>query len=242
MTRSDQSSLFARRELIRFGLGGFSALSVSELIGNRCAAAESGHCHWGQQLLLARRLVESGVDLLMAQLGGELCGRVGNWGDHAVNVNCFEAIRYWLQFMDKAVAALVEDIIERGLSQRVPVVVTGEYGRTPKISYQKSTGKRIGSAPAGTTQPGRDHWPRATLILLAGSGLTPGQVIGRTDICGEDATERILGRGDFMATMYRHLGVDYESVSFTDYSGRPVPVMLSDGKLIPEFSHAGKAV
>lgn len=199
-----------------------------------------GRNRWGQQLLLARRLVESGVDLVTAQLGGELCGGVGNWDDHAVNANCFEAIKYRLQFMDKAVAALIEDIYDRGLDQRVMVVVTGEFGRTPKISYQKSTGKRIASAAPGTTQPGRDHWPRATSILFAGGGMQTGQVVGQTDIRGEDPTERIVGRGDFMATLYQHLGVDYAGTSFKDYSGRPIPVMLSDGKPIPELGRASR--
>jgi len=194
-----------------------------------------GRNRWGQQLLLARRLVESGVDLVTAQFSGELCGGVGNWDDHAVNANCFEAIKYRLAFFDQAVAALIEDIYDRGLHRRVMVVVTGEFGRTPRISHKKSTGKRIGSAEAGTMQPGRDHWPRATSILFAGGGMQPGQVVGRTDIRGEDPVDRIVGRGDFLATIYKHLGVDFQNLAFPDYSGRPVPVMLSDGKPIDEL-------
>jgi uncharacterized protein (DUF1501 family) len=194
-----------------------------------------GRNRWGQQLLLARRLVEAGVDLVTAQFSGSLCGGVGNWDDHAVNANCFEAIKYRLQFMDKAVAALIEDIYDRGLDRRVLVVVTGEFGRTPRISYKASTGKRIGSAPAGTVQPGRDHWPRATSILFSGGGMQTGQVIGRTDMNGEDPVERIVGRGDFLATIYQHLGIDFSHTDFKDYSGRPVPIMLSEGRPIPEL-------
>jgi uncharacterized protein (DUF1501 family) len=137
--------------------------------------------------------------------------------------------------MDKAVAALIEDIYDRGLDQRVLIVVTGEFGRTPRISYKKSTGQRIGSAPAGTIQPGRDHWPRATSILFAGGGMRTGQVIGRTDIRGEDATDQIASRSDFLATLYHHLGVDFKKTEFPDYSGRPVPVMLGDGNPISEL-------
>ena len=59
---------------------------------------------------------------MTAQFSGSLCGGVGNWDDHAVNANCFEAIKYRLQFMDKAVSALIEDIYDRGLDQRVMVV------------------------------------------------------------------------------------------------------------------------
>ncbi len=194
-----------------------------------------GRNRWGQQLLLARRLVEAGVDLVTAQFSGELCGGVGNWDDHPVNANCFEAIKYRLQFMDKAVAALIEDIYDRGLDRRVLVVVTGEFGRTPRISYKASTGKRIGSAPAGTVQPGRDHWPRATSILFSGGGMQTGQVIGRTDMRGEDPVERIVGRGDFLATIYQHLGIDFKHTAFKDYSGRPVPIMISEGRPIPEL-------
>ena len=218
-------------------LTGFAATHAFDITQEDDGTRERyGRNRWGQQLLLARRLVESGVDLVTAQLGGDLCGGVGNWDDHAVNANCFEAIKYRLQFMDKAVAALVEDIYDRGLDERVMVVVTGEFGRTPKISYNKSTGKRIASAAPGTSQPGRDHWPRATSILFAGGGIRTGQVIGQTDIRGEDPTERIVGRGDFMATLYQHLGVDYEGTSFPNYSGRPIPLMLSAGKPIPELS------
>ena len=194
-----------------------------------------GRNRWGQQLLLARRLVEAGVDLVTAQFSGTLCGGVGNWDDHPVNANCFEAIKYRLQFMDKAVAALIEDIYDRGLDRRVLVVVTGEFGRTPRISYKASTGKRIGSAPAGTVQPGRDHWPRATSILFSGGGMQTGQVIGRTDMRGEDPIERIVGRGDFLATIYQHLGIDFKHTAFKDYSGRPVPIMISEGQPIPEL-------
>jgi uncharacterized protein (DUF1501 family) len=140
--------------------------------------------------------------------------------------------------MDQAVAALIEDIYDRGLDQRVMVVVTGEFGRTPRINYQKSTGKRIGSAPAGTVQPGRDHWPRATSILFAGGGMDTGKIVGKTDVRGEDATDRIVGRGDFVATLYRHLGVDFQNTAFPDFSGRPIPVMLSDGKPVPELGPA----
>ena len=214
-----------------------SAATKAFDIGQEDAATREryGRNRWGQQLLLARRLVEAGVDLITAQFSGALCGGVNNWDDHAVNANCFEAIKYRLQFMDKAVAALIEDIYERGLDQRVLVVVTGEFGRTPKISYRASTGKRIGSAPAGTTQPGRDHWPRATSILFSGGGMQTGQIVGKTDIRGEDASDRIVGRGNFLATLYRHLGVDTDT-AFPDYSGRPIPIMLSDGKPIPELA------
>ncbi|MEZ6068716.1 MAG: DUF1501 domain-containing protein [Pirellulales bacterium] len=198
-----------------------------------------GRNRWGQQLLLARRLVESGVDLVTTQLSGDLCGGVGNWDDHAVNSNVFEAMQYRTQFFDQGVAALIEDIYDRGLDRRVMVVVTGEFGRTPKISYQKSTGKRIASAAEGTMQPGRDHWPRACSMLFAGGGMTTGTVIGSTDSRGEDAQDRIVGRGDFLATIYRHLGIRWQNQAFPDFAGRPQTILLSDGAPIPELTARG---
>ena len=196
-----------------------------------------GRNRWGQQCLLARRLVEAGVQLLTVQLSGSLCGRVGNWDDHAVNHNVFEGMKYRTPFFDQAVAALIEELYERGLDRRVMVVVTGEFGRTPKISYRASTGKGIASASAGIVQPGRDHWPRATSILFAGGSIETGRVIGATDIRGEDAVDRIVGRGDFLATMYRHLGIEPQQVAFNNFDGRPIPI-LQEGSPIPELTAA----
>lgn len=193
---------------------------------------------WGQRCLLARRLVEAGVDLVTVQFDGALCGRVGNWDDHAVNHNVFAGMQHRTPFYDNAVSSLIEDIYDRGLDQRVMVVVTGEFGRTPKISYEASTGEGTASAAAGTVQPGRDHWPRATSMLFAGGGIKTGRVIGATDSRGEDAIDRIVGRGDFLATMYRHLGIDPEPVAFTDHSGRPIPI-VQQGKVIRELTPQG---
>ena len=194
-----------------------------------------GRNRWGQQTLLARRLVEAGVDLVTTQFSGPLCGRVGNWDDHAVNHHVFDGMKYRCPFYDQAVAALIEDIYERGLDRRVMVVVTGEFGRTPKINYQKSTGKGIASGATGTVQPGRDHWPRATSILFAGGGMKTGQVIGATDVRGSDVTQRRVGRGDFLATIYNHLGVDYENLAIPNFAGRPIPI-VQEGKPIKELA------
>lgn len=206
-------------------------------IGQEDAATREryGRNRWGQQCLLGRRLVEAGVDLVTVQLAGALCGRVGNWDDHAVNHNVFEGMKYRAAFFDQAVSALIEDVFARGLDKRVLIVVSGEFGRTPKISYAASTGKGVASAEAGVVQPGRDHWPRATSMLFAGGGLAGGRVIGATDARGEDVVDRRVGRGDFLATMYRHLGVDPDGVSFSDFAGRPVP-LVQEGAVIPELA------
>lgn len=193
-----------------------------------------GRNTWGQQLLLARRLIEAGVEVLTSSLHGPLCGRVQNWDDHAVNHHVFDALRFRAQAYDQAVSALIEDIYERGLDERVLVVVTGEFGRTPKINYQPSTGAGNASAPAGTNQPGRDHWPRAFSNLWAGGGIETGRFIGATDKKGEDSIERICGPGDFLATIYHHLGIDSSKVTIQDFNGRPTPI-VDHGKPIPEL-------
>lgn len=193
-----------------------------------------GRNPWGQQCLLARRLVEAGVDLVSTTLGGPVCGRVHNWDDHAVNHNVFEAMKLRAPLFDQAVAALIEDLFARGLDKRVLLIVAGDFGRTPKISYDASTGEGLGSAPLGTKQPGRDHWPHATSLLFSGGGIPGGQVLGATDARGEYVVQRIIGVQDFLATVYRHLGIDAEKISINNFAGRPIPI-LNGGRAIPEL-------
>ena len=193
-----------------------------------------GRNQWGQQCLMARRLVEAGVEIITTEFDGPLCGRVANWDDHAVNHHVFEAIKHRAPFFDQAVSALVEDIYERGLDKRVMVVVTGEFGRTPRISHVASSGGGVASGAKGTVQPGRDHWPRANTMLFAGGGMQTGQVIGKTDPRGEDPVDRQVGPGDFLATIYHHLGINAEHVAIPNFSGRPIPI-LPRGKPIPEL-------
>jgi uncharacterized protein (DUF1501 family) len=191
-----------------------------------------GRNAWGQQLLMARRLVEAGVDIVTTELSGPLCGRVQNWDDHAVNHHVFDALKQRAPYFDRAVAALVEDVYDRGLDRRVLVVVTGEFGRTPKISYAASSGQGVASGAEGAVQPGRDHWPRANSMLWAGGGIPTGRVIGATDRLGEDVKDGRVGPQDFLATIYRHLGIDSETVTLADRTGRPVPI-VQGGKAIP---------
>src|SRR5207237_8366583 len=120
---------------------------------------------------------------------------------------------------------------------RVLLAATGRSGRTPPISYVAGGGGGVASGAAGVVQPGRDHWPRANSMLWAGGGIAGGQVIGATDRRGEDVTERLAGPQDFLATVYDHLGIDYERAAIPDFSGRPVPI-VRDGKPIPELLSA----
>ena len=183
-----------------------------------------GRHAWGQRALLARRLVEAGcsfVTMVMEnpyQSGVEsLKGGTYNWDSHAVNCHIFDDAKVRFPIYDQAVTALVEDIYNRGLDRRVLLVVTGEFGRTPRISTQIGT-------QTGVLQPGRDHWPQAMSMLLAGGGMRTGQVVGSTNAKGEEPKERPLTPNDLWATVYRHLGIDWTQ-SFIDYSGRPMPIL-----------------
>jgi hypothetical protein len=193
-----------------------------------------GRHAWGQQCLMARRLVEAGVEVITTTFDGPLCGRVANWDDHAVNHHIFDALKFRAPVFDQAVTALIEDVYARGLDQRVLVIVSGEFGRTPRITEVASSGGGVASGPEGTVQPGRDHWPRAFSNLWAGGGIETGRVIGATDKRGEDVVERRCGTGDFLATIYRHLGIDAQHVAIPDFFGRPQPI-LNEGAPIPEL-------
>jgi uncharacterized protein (DUF1501 family) len=174
------------------------------------------------------------VEIVTSSLSGPLCGRVNNWDDHAVNQHQFEALRFRMPTYDRAVSALIEDIYARGLDKRVLVVVTGEFGRTPKISFDRSTGAGDASGPLGTLQPGRDHWPRAFTNVWAGGGIQTGGVIGASDKRGEDVVERPCNASDFLATIYHHLGIDYSKVTLNDLNGRPVHI-VENGRPIAEL-------
>src|SRR5262249_13308818 len=186
-----------------------------------------GRNTWGQRCLLARRLVEAGVDLGTTSLDGPLCGRVGNWDDHAVHHHVSDARKARCGYFDQAVSALIEDVHARGLDRRVLIVVTGEFGRTPKISYANDM-------VSGVKQPGRDHWPRACSLIFSGGGIAGGQIIGATDRLGADVPSRRVGVRDFLATIYQHLGIDAASITLRDRTGRPIPA-LPDGRPIPEL-------
>jgi len=129
-------------------------------------------------------------------------------------------MKFRAPYYDQAVSALIEDIYQRGLDKRVLVVVTGEFGRTPRVSRAASTGGGVGSAPAGSIQPGRDHWPWAFSQLWAGGGIHTGGVIGATNKTGEEVIAGRASTGDFLATIYRHLGID-TTHTIPDFSGRP---------------------
>jgi len=180
---------------------------------------------WGQRALMARRLVEHGASFVTMVMENPYQSGVHflkegtyNWDSHAVNCHLFNDARVRFPLYDRAVAALIEDLHARGLNKKVLLIVTGEFGRTPRISYSEGTQTKV-------KQPGRDHWPQAMSVLVSGGGMKTGQVVGSTNARGEHPKDRPLTPNDLWATMFRHLGIDYQNTSFLDHSGRPMPIL-----------------
>lgn len=147
-----------------------------------------------ENFLVARRLIEAGARCVTLNFS--------RWDWHGNN---FKRAREDMPMLDNAVSALVDDLHDRGMDQDVSVVVWGEFGRTPKINE--------GS--------GRDHWPRVSCALLAGGGMKHGQVIGATDRLGGEAIERPVTFPEVMATLYHRLGIDANTTTVSDLTGRP---------------------
>ncbi len=184
-----------------------------------------GDTHWGKSLLTCRRLVEAGVRFVQCQATYRLpasVGRTSNWDDHSVNAHIFDAYRMKLPVLDHAMSALIEDLHARGLNQRVLFIFCGEFGRTPRLNNPDPTGR-----------PGRDHWPRAMSVFLAGGGLRMGQVIGATNARGEHPVVRPLDSNCLLATIYERFGIDPARM-LHDTSGRPIPI-LPRGEAIREL-------
>ncbi len=99
-----------------------------------------GRNPWGQQLLMARRLVEAGVEIVTTSLNGRLCGRVHNWDDHAVNHHVFDAMRFRAQAYDQAVSALIEDIYARDLISESSSLSPGNSDARQRLSTLPAPG------------------------------------------------------------------------------------------------------
>ena len=192
-----------------------------------------GRHEWGQRALLARRLVEAGcsfvrMDMNSPNVPGTDDKRIhSNWDIHAINGDLYYDLGVRLPPFDRAVAALIEDIYQRGLDRKVMLIVAGEFGRTPRITVQKGT-------KSGAMQPGRDHWPGAMSVLVSGGGARMGQIIGSTTDKGEYPKDNRLDPNDLLATVYRFMGID-QDYAFLNRSGRPMPI-LPFGKPIAELA------
>ena len=183
-----------------------------------------GRHAWGQRAILARRLVEAGarfVTIVMENpyVSGIKMPKYGtyNWDSHAVNCHLFDEAKLRLPLYDKVITAMIEDLYDRGLDQRVMLVVTGEFGRTPKIEVNPGTHTKV-------KQPGRGHWPGAMSMLVSGGGMRTGQVIGATNDKGEHPISRAMTPNDVWASILLHMGIDQDQ-TFLDHGGRPQPIL-----------------
>ena len=165
-----------------------------------------GRNSFGQRALLARRLVEAGVPFVTLYEGG--------WDHHT---DIFNAVSKRVPTLEASIAALIEDLEERGRLDRTLVLVLGEFGRTPKIN----------------DRGGRDHWSNAMSVMMAGGGTPGGQVVGATDRQGYSAVERVLSPERFVSTIYAKLGIDPGKIFITP-DGRPVH-LVSDDRPITEL-------
>ncbi|WP_020473262.1 DUF1501 domain-containing protein [Zavarzinella formosa] len=165
-----------------------------------------GRNPFGQRALLARRLVEAGVPFITIDDGG--------WDHHT---KLFETLKKRLPTWDQTVAALIDDLRQRGLLETTLVIALGEFGRTPQINKDS----------------GRDHWSNAMSVLMAGGGTPGGQVLGATDAKGFAAVERVLSPENFASTVYAKLGIDPGKILY-DANKRPVH-LVSDPTPIKEL-------
>ena len=160
----------------------------------------------GQQLLMARRLCEAGAGFVTIHYGG--------WDMHG---GIAQAMKNLSPALDNAVHAFVEDCAARGLNEEILLVITGEFGRTPRVN---------GGA-------GRDHWAPLSTLALSGGGLKMGQVVGESSAKAEIPKSTPITPQDLMATIFHVLGLPLD-LHFQDPTGRPVP-MIDRGKPIAEL-------
>ena len=161
----------------------------------------------GQCCLLARRMVEAGCRFASIENG--------HWDTHRKNTYSLRELL--CPSFDRAIPALLNDLDQRGLLESTLVVVTTEFGRTPRINQLA----------------GRDHWANAFSILMAGGGVKAGQVIGATDKQAATVADRPITPEDMCATILHVLGIDHRQLLHTPL-GRPVP-LVDGGKVITEL-------
>jgi hypothetical protein len=156
---------------------------------------DDGGPMWNDGLLIARRLVETGVRCVTIGYG--------RWDYHGNN---FGQCRERLPILDQGVSALIQDLHDRGLDKDVSVVVWGDFGRTPRVNKDG----------------GRDHWAPVSCALLAGGGMRTGQVIGSTTPDAGYADQRPIHYKEVMATLYHNMGINLESTPVPGADERPL--------------------
>ena len=161
----------------------------------------------GQSCLLARRLIEAGVHFVTVTDGG--------WDTH---VNNFKSLKdRLLPRLDRAYAALVQDLHARGMLSNTLVVWFGDFGRTPKVN----------------PSAGRDHWASAGVACMGGGGVKTGEVVGATNALGEFVIDSPVTPQDLAATIYHALGVPLHTW-YRAQDGRPIE-LVPEGKPVRQL-------
>ena len=171
-----------------------------------------GRHTFGQSALVARRLVEAGTPFVTVNCVP--------WDHHgtAPQMKTEEGAKKLIPPLDRAIGALIDDLIARDLYDSTLVVAMGEFGRTPRIN----------------ADAGRDHWGHAFSLMMACGSMKMGQVIGRTGARGEHVIDRPITPQDVAATIYHHLGIDARAITFEDRTGRPT-YLIEQGEPIREL-------
>jgi len=170
-----------------------------------------GNNSFGWSLLMARRLVEAGVNMVQVNMGN-----FGSWDLHGNNFPCLKD--FLCPPTDRAVSALLDDLDQSGLLDSTLVVMAGEFGRTPRITH---------IAPNIYRTPGRDHWGAVQTAFFAGGGVRGGTVIGASDANGAYPSTDPQAPENFAATIYDALGIP-ANAEWHDTTGRPYAVYMAD--------------
>lgn len=166
---------------------------------NESIRSAYGYNQAGQRLLMARRLVESGVRFVSVTYGG--------WDMHN---NIAAGITKTLPFFDQAYSALITDLEQRGMLDSTLVMISSEFGRTPKINQNA----------------GRDHWPRVFSVVFAGGGFKKGLIYGSSDATGAEVEDKPLSVENLAATLYNQLGID-PNLKLQTEDKRPVSLVYN---------------
>jgi len=221
----DRRTLLAKLDLMRRdadargvmeGIDGFNRQAVDLILNDSAAAFDLSNedprtvARYGNDLgatmLTARRLCEAGCGFVTVSYG--------DWDSHSQIQGAYEKRG---PQVDHALSTFIQDIYERGLDKKILLVVTGEFGRTPRVN----------------DKGGRDHWGSLSPLMFSGGGLRVGQVIGEATANGEEPRANPYTIPDLMGTVFHHLGVPFD-LHYEDPNGRPIP-LLADARPIAEL-------
>ncbi len=201
--RSAHSLLTSDEARRAFSLEGESD-AMRELYGRGYTLKQNAPAAVGERLLLARRMVEAGVRFVTVNYG--------SWDSH---VGIKDTCNEHMPALDHAISGLITDLDQRGMLDSTLVMVTTEFGRTPKVNKDN----------------GRDHWARVYSMMLAGGGITRGQIYGASDATSAEPASDAVMLEDFLCTVYHQLGIDSNEELMAFGGTRPIEI-VKDGKVV----------